>query len=181
MWDLLSVCGHILYNECWVLEPESDFSPRVFQDSKEQWEIGKRGEAEETSGQEGSVLGQPSHPLPQSGEVSHSTITHSCHPIVQELTFSYGFCSLTGTLMAPMNKNKIPFPWKPRSNTVYDSEVREWWITANNFHGMVSYVCLTQLSSVSTVELRSWLPVQVMYLETFLSCLESENRQCFPL
>lgn len=31
------------------------------------------------------------------------------------------------------------FPWKPCSTTVYNSEVGDWWIIANHFHGMVSY------------------------------------------
>lgn len=112
---LVSVCGH---TASVYLEADSDFCPLVFQGSQEQRETGKPREAEETSGQEGRVLGQPPHPLPQPREVSHTAITHSCHPVVTQLTFSYAFCSLAylikdtlaGTLMAPMNNNKIPFP-----------------------------------------------------------------------
>lgn len=129
---------------------------RCFQGSQKQRETGEPGKAEETSGQEGGVHGQPPHPLPQPGEVSHAAITHTTQSHCS--LFPMGRCSLTyliketlaGTLMAPMNNNKIPLPMK----TICDSEVR---LMDKSFSllEMVSHICLTHLISVSTAELRS--------------------------
>lgn len=108
----LQMFTHVFISKLWddclhVCFIEADSPPVALQGAQEQREDGKPGEAEEASGQEGGVLGQPPHALPQPGEVGVPLPSHTA------LTFSYGpprprlYLNADGPPMGRDNNNQV--------------------------------------------------------------------------